>query len=189
MKKSRFNLIYLLIIVLFLLSACGQDAVITLPPDDPTAIPAIEPQPTDPPEEASEPVEAGIEDLLQAGTAMKWYDDGYIVFVPAGEVTLGDNQYENNPVHEVFVDDYWIYMFNVTNGQYRQCVATGACTPPADEEPYPDLNDLEIKDKPVTGSNLGTSQYLLRMDERQAAQQSRMGKSRPRTPIEHLPLG
>ena len=64
MKKSRFNLIYLLIIVLFLLSACGQDAVITLPPDDPTAIPAIEPQPTEPPEEASEPVEEDIEDLL-----------------------------------------------------------------------------------------------------------------------------
>ena len=136
-----------------MLSACGQDAVITLPPDDPTAIPALEPQPTDTPEEVSEPVEASIEDLLQAGTAMKWYDDGYIVFVPAGEVTLGDNDYENNPVHEVFVDDYWIYMFNVTNGQYSHCVATGACTPPADEEPYPDLNDLEIKDKPVIGVN------------------------------------
>ncbi len=151
MKKSQFNLLYLLIIVLLLLSACGQDAVITLPPDDPTTIPAIEPQPTDPPEEVAEPVEAGIEDLLQAGTAMKWYDEGYIVFVPAGEVTLGDNQYENNMVHEVFVDDYWIYMFNVTNGQYRQCVATGACTPPASEEPYPDLNDMKVKDNPVTG--------------------------------------
>ncbi|NQS91106.1 MAG: SUMF1/EgtB/PvdO family nonheme iron enzyme [Chloroflexi bacterium] len=150
MIKGRANPIYLLITVLFLLSACGQQAVIQLPPDDPTATPA-EAETEDPPEEASVPVETGLEDLLKAGTAMKWYDDGYIVFVPQGEVTLGDNEYENNLVHSVFVDDYWIYMFKVTSSQYRQCVATGACTAPADEAPYPDLNDPEIKDKPVIG--------------------------------------
>ena len=151
MIKGQVKPIYLLITVLFLLSACGQQAVIQLPPDDPTAIPAIEAQPTDPPEEESEPVEIGLGDLLKAGTAMKWYDDGYLVFVTQGEVTLGDNEYENNLVHNVLLDDYWIYMFKVTNGQYRQCIATGACTPPANEAPYPDLNDPEIKDKPVIG--------------------------------------
>ena len=110
-----------------------------------------EAQPPETVMEEPETIEAGLGDLLSAGTAMKWYDDGYLVFVPEGEVALGDNQYENNPVHNALLEDYWIYMFKVTNGQYRQCIATGACTPPASEAPYPDLDDLEIKDKPVIG--------------------------------------
>lgn len=152
MKKIKLRLFYLCIIILLILSACGPKLTITLPPEVPTATPVLV-EVAEVTEDTPEPDDAGLEDLLQAGTAMKWYDDGYIVFVPQGEVTLGDNEYENNLVHSVFVDDYWIYMFNVTNGQYRQCVATGTCTPPADEEPYPDLNDLEIKDQPVIGVN------------------------------------
>ncbi len=150
MNKGQVHPIYLLITILFLLSSCGQQAVITLPPDEPTATPE-EAEPGDPPEEASEPADPGLGDLLIAGTTMKWYDDGYLVFVPQGEVTLGDNEYENNPVHNVLLEDFWIYMFKVTNGQYRQCVATGACTPPASELPYPDLEDPAIKDQPVIG--------------------------------------
>jgi len=114
--------------------------------------------PVDAPEEPPEVEEAGLNDLLEAGTAMKWYDEGYLVFVPEGEVTLGDNEYENNPVQNVDLDDYWIYMFKVTNGQYRQCIATGACTPPASEPPYPDLEDPAIKDQPVIGVTWGQAE-------------------------------
>ena len=150
MKKINLRLFYLCIIILLILSACGPDLTITLPPDTPTAI-LVEVEDADVPEDTPEPIEASLEDLLEAGTAMKWYDDGYLVFVPAGEVTLGDNEYENNPVHNVDLDDFWIYMFKVTNGQYRQCVATGTCTPPANEPLYPDLEDPDIKDQPVIG--------------------------------------
>ena len=154
MRKINLRLLYLCIIFLLILSACGPDLTITLPPDDPTAIPAIIEDtdvPEDVPEDTPEPIDTTLEDLLKAGIAMKWYDEGYLVFVPQGEVSLGDNEYENNPVHTVDLDDFWIYMFKVTNGQYRQCVATGACTPPASEEPYPDLEDPVIKDNPVIG--------------------------------------
>ena len=151
MIKGQVKPLYLLIFILLLLSSCGAPEVITLPPDEPTAVQVNIEQPTDTPEAEPETAETTLEDLLAAGTAMKWYDEGYIVFVPAGEVTLGDNDYENNPVHSVMVEDFWIYMFKVTNGQYRQCVATGACTAPAGEEGYPDLNNPAIKDKPVIG--------------------------------------
>ena len=151
MKKATLRVLYLCILFLLILSACGPDLTIELPPEDTPVPEVVAPAPTDAPEEPAEVVEADLEDMLAAGTAMKWYDDGYLVFVPAGEVTLGDNEYENNPVHNVDLDDYWIYMFKVTNGQYRHCIATGTCTPPAAEEPYPDIDNLEIKDQPVIG--------------------------------------
>lgn len=150
MKKASMSMFYLCIIFLLILSACGPDLVIKLPTAENTAAPEAA-DPEDAPEEPPEVVEVGLDNLLGVGTAMKWYDDGYLVFVPKGEVTLGDNEYENNPVHNIFLDDFWIYMFKVTNGQYRHCVATGTCTPPASEAPYPDLEDPEIKDEPVIG--------------------------------------
>ena len=145
MKHNRKYLIYLLVTILFLMSACGN-AVITLPPDEPTSEP-VETEAVEPPEA----VEASLDSMLKAGTVLKWFDDGYLVFVPEGEVTLGDNQFENNLPYTVFLDGYWIYMFQITNGQYHHCVLTGSCTPPADEEPYPDYENLRNKDKPVIG--------------------------------------
>ncbi|MEJ2448772.1 MAG: SUMF1/EgtB/PvdO family nonheme iron enzyme, partial [Anaerolineales bacterium] len=154
MQKVTGGLFYLLILISLILSACSPDLTITLPPEEntPTPEPAppeeeIAPEPSDTPET----LEVSVADLLEAGTAMKWYDEGYLVFVPAGEVTLGDNQIENNQVYSATLDDYWIYMFPVTNSQYSQCVATGACTPPADEEPYPDIADPMVRDDPVVG--------------------------------------
>lgn len=45
MIKGRFKLIYLSITILFLLSACGTQAVIQLPPDEPAATAAGSPTP------------------------------------------------------------------------------------------------------------------------------------------------
>lgn len=146
MRKTMFNLS---IITVLFLAACGQDLTIEMPPEN-TPV-AYQAETEDEPEETPEAEETDPRDLLEAGTAMKWFDDGYIVFVPAGEVSLGDIEYENNQVYSLFVDDFWIYMFKVTNGQYSHCVATGTCTPPAGEEPYPDFEDPNIKDQPVIG--------------------------------------
>jgi hypothetical protein len=154
MKRTGLGLFTLCIIFTLILSACQPELVITLPAEEDTPTPEPAPPEEEPepePEASPEVVETVPGDLLEAGTVMKWYDEGYLVFVPKGEVTLGDNLYENNLEHSVFVDDYWIYMFPVTNGQYSQCVAAGACSLPASEEPYPDINELAIKDDPVIG--------------------------------------
>ena len=63
--------------------------------------------------------------------------DGMVqVYVPAGEFLMGSLQNvtqagsDEKPQHTVYLDAYWIDKFEVTNGQYGQCVQAGACTPP-----------------------------------------------------------
>lgn len=72
-----------------------------------------------------------------------------MVFVPAGEFLMGidKDQAEVNgenavPAHTVMLDDYYIDVFEVTNGAYHVCVDAGACSPLAREEKA--VNDIYI---------------------------------------------
>jgi formylglycine-generating enzyme required for sulfatase activity len=55
------------------------------------------------------------------------------VIIPEGDFLMGaadyDNQAESNekPRRTVFLDSYWIYKFEVTNSQYRDCIDSGTC--------------------------------------------------------------
>jgi formylglycine-generating enzyme required for sulfatase activity len=60
------------------------------------------------------------------------------VYVPGGEFTLGADAEEalsalEGPAHTVTVTGVWLGRTEVTNEQYGHCVASGACTPPANE--------------------------------------------------------
>ena len=65
-----------------------------------------------------------------------------MVYVPQGEFLMGcdrnnpdefcraDSLHREEPLHRVYLDAYWIDKYEVTNRQYRECVAAKACRPP-----------------------------------------------------------
>ncbi|GIK40908.1 MAG: hypothetical protein BroJett011_47410 [Chloroflexota bacterium] len=54
-----------------------------------------------------------------------------MVLVPAGYFQMGSSTGQANdaPEHPIFLDAFYLDTFEVSNIQYRQCVADGACTP------------------------------------------------------------
>ena len=59
--------------------------------------------------------------------------DGMVmVYVPAGEFEMGstNGRRDEQPVHTVALDGFWIDRTEVTNGQYERCVEAGVCDPP-----------------------------------------------------------
>jgi hypothetical protein len=76
---------------------------------------------------------------------MLWLDGATLVYVPAGEFTMGSG-IGNAPETSVFLDAYWIYATVVTNKMYSQCVATGNCAPPAQEVGSPVYTNSQYGD-------------------------------------------
>jgi formylglycine-generating enzyme required for sulfatase activity len=59
--------------------------------------------------------------------------DGTMRLVPAGEFTMGSEYpYSDNdkPVHQVYLDAFYMDIYEVTNAAYKACVDAGVCTPP-----------------------------------------------------------
>jgi len=51
--------------------------------------------------------------------------------VPAGEFTMGsDVLSDEKPVHQVYLDAFYMDKYEVTNAAYKACVDSGVCTPP-----------------------------------------------------------
>ncbi|MBI4670488.1 MAG: SUMF1/EgtB/PvdO family nonheme iron enzyme [Chloroflexi bacterium] len=65
-------------------------------------------------------------------------DDAEMVFVPAGEFTMGSDSGANDekPVHRVSLDGFWIDVFEVTNALYKKCVDAGKCQRPESSSSY-----------------------------------------------------
>ena len=68
------------------------------------------------------------------------------VLVRGGCFTMGttDGRPDEAPPHRVCVDDFYMGQTEITNEQYRACVAVGQCTPPANQDYY-----LNYPDSPV----------------------------------------
>lgn len=60
-------------------------------------------------------------------------DQAKMVHVPAGEFPMGSNNGGDNekPVHQVYLDAFWIDVYEVTNALYKKCVDEGKCQRPS----------------------------------------------------------
>ena len=86
----------------------------------PTATATLEPTPTETPQPTRVP------------NVVRDIDGMQMVHIPAGEFTMGSTRAENEqPVRQVYLDAFWIDMYEVTNQQYALCIEAGACTDPA----------------------------------------------------------
>lgn len=86
----------------------------------------------------------------QAGDSwLRPADNASMVYVPAGNFTMGQASGNSNeqPTHQVTLDGFWIDQLEVTNDQYRLCVADNACRPSS----YDDNFIYNGKDYPVVG--------------------------------------
>ena len=74
----------------------------------------------------------------QAATDFKDSKGVSMSLVPAGNFIAGSDQgYDNEkPVHTVYLDDFYIDTYEVTNALYKVCVDAGACSPPSKTGSY-----------------------------------------------------
>jgi len=88
---------------------------------------------------ASIAIEVPTETLLavteaptQAPDATVISDGVTMLLIPAGEFTMGSNNGDSDeePIHRVYLSDYYIDKYEVTNATYKRCVDAGECIPP-----------------------------------------------------------
>ena len=73
----------------------------------------------------------------EAGDLWERPGDGMMMaFITAGKFTIGSEpedpcaHLDEQPIHEVYLDDFWIDQTEVTNTQYKKCVTAGLCLEP-----------------------------------------------------------
>jgi formylglycine-generating enzyme required for sulfatase activity len=72
------------------------------------------------------------------GSTMTGEDGMTLLYVPAGEFTMGsdDGSSDEKPVHTVTLDAFWIDRTEVTNKMYSQCVEAGVCEEPTNTNSF-----------------------------------------------------
>jgi len=83
--------------------------------------------------EESETFATSLTPTMEVGSTWTSLKDGMtMLYIPAGEFSMGSNVGEDNekPVHLVYLDAYWMDKTEVTNAMYSKCVQDGKCDPP-----------------------------------------------------------
>jgi len=112
----------------------------------PTAAPTKSPLPTQPPTRTPEPTATTAP--TEVSTRIMEKDGMVQVFVPAGEFEMGSEGGGQNeqPVHRVYLEDYWIDQTEVTHAMYWRCVMERGCKQPFNVTFY---NDSKYDQYPV----------------------------------------
>ena len=153
MKKARNVMLGLFLSVVFVLASCA-----TPTPEVITVVVTATSQPTEAaaatPDQPPAPVTLGGP---QSGESIKWIDGSALIYIPAGNFTMGDGGFDA-PAHSVSLDGYWIQQTKVTNRMYELCVKAGACSAPTQELGGPVFTNPEYASHPVVGVTWDQSQ-------------------------------
>jgi serine/threonine-protein kinase len=99
------------------------------------------PEPSPAPTQTSTPTAVFIPTITPTATLLpEIVDDAGVsmVLVPAGKFTMGSETGDANekPVHQVYLDTFYIDKFEVTNARYRKCVLADKCKAPLQNVSY-----------------------------------------------------
>jgi len=112
MKKFDNNRVFLYLILLLLLTSCYKSTP-----------------------NVSEEIDYQQKDELTSEI-----DGMVLVHIPSGSFVMGNNNedayYDETPEHEVYLDEFYIDKFEVTNRQYSLCVNAGKCSLPENKDYY-----------------------------------------------------
>ena len=80
-------------------------------------------------------------------------DGAAMVYIPAGEFLMGSEVGDDDetPVHQVYLDAFWLYQTEVTNAQYAQCVTAGECALPKFTNHYNNSSSANHRWCPLVG--------------------------------------
>lgn len=146
MKKARYVMAACILILAFVLSACGATPTPQMIVVTATSLPLTEAPVVVEPAQTLVPVALSGP---QNGSTLKWVDGSVLIYIPAGDFTMGDGV--NALSHNVTLDGYWIQQTKVTNRMYEQCVKVGACSAPSQELGGPVFSNPQFGNHPVVG--------------------------------------
>ena len=180
MRKQALKLFYLVALVTLLVSACAPTSLVTptetqaagdAPQDATEAVTeAVTEPPTlvtvtfTPTEVQAQPSPTLITfDLsappMEVGSTFTFIDGNVLVAVPEGEFIMGHGG-DDDPIHTIFLNEFWIYRTEVSNRSFALCVALGQCTSPDpvlnpyfDSKLNPRFFDPALANDPVVGVN------------------------------------
>jgi formylglycine-generating enzyme required for sulfatase activity len=99
-----------------------------------------------PPPSATPTMPASPTPALGIGSTQTGKDGMILLYVPAGPFMMGSDKLANEQLmHQVTLDAFWIDQTEVTNAMYAQCVKTGPCLDTSDVK----LSDPVFVDYPV----------------------------------------
>ena len=147
-----------LAVLLLLLTGCSaaSETPTPAPPTRPAWLP-VDPTPTVRPVLPDATAGESVEALVQRRIQPVPLPDGQLsqmALVPAGEFLMGSEagvwERDEEPLHTVYLDEFWIDRSEVTNTQYAGCVAAGAC---AAEHPTLSFQRFDYYDDPDFGNH------------------------------------
>ena len=140
-------LLFVLGILLIVLGVSYIIYIILVTPDATTS-----PLATTVPVEVTRVIKTGInlppQNAALGDTWERPADGMTMMYVPGGTFSMGSNDgYDDEqPIHDVTIDSFWIDKTEVTNNQYQLCVAAGTC-----EKPEDNGSDFNGDKQPVVG--------------------------------------
>jgi len=122
-----------IILVLFLSFVAWWVFRLIFPPSDQPVAESVQTVDSSSEQSTSELIKTADPSLQKGSTKVRKIDGMEMVYVPASIFMMGTDKMgdDEQPMHEVYLDGYWIDKFEVSNGQYAECVAEGECKQPS----------------------------------------------------------